>query len=126
METHCLIGQEYPVHTSDTKYRDIADGNLLFSTRRTLSTSAVRYQVPRYSGWKLTLPAATFSVVLKSDTKYRDIADGNADVINNCQSVVVRYQVPRYSGWKLHTAVAVSPQPQAVRYQVPRYSGWKR
>ena len=61
---------------SDTKYRDIADGN--FSTA----------MIPR--------------IPMTSDTKYRDIADGNgtdvsvAGVMND-----VRYQVPRYSGWKL-------------------------
>ena len=38
---------------------------------------AVRYQVPRYSGWKL-LPDELFWVA----------------------SGIVRYQVPRYSGWK--------------------------
>ena len=40
--------------------------------------SFVRYQVPRYSGWKPALGSAAL--------------DGE---------VVVRYQVPRYSGWKL-------------------------
>ena len=39
--------------------------------------SLVRYQVPRYSGWKLRgLPSPT-PQRLWSDTKYRVIADGN-------------------------------------------------
>ena len=37
----------------------------------------VRYQVPRYSGWKRILLDVFRVVTTLSDTKYRDIADGN-------------------------------------------------
>ena len=38
---------------------------------------AVRYQVPRYCGWKLDICQLLSDAVVLSDTKYRDIADGN-------------------------------------------------
>ena len=38
---------------------------------------AVRYQVPRYSGWKPVVTTTMLGIVSPSDTKYRDIADGN-------------------------------------------------
>ena len=139
------------VFKSDTKYRDIADGNIS-CPGTTTATLYVRYQVPRYSGWKQALLRFLIWLpALVSDTKYRDIADGNRDRrIRHCRSYQVRYQVPRYSGWKLTRLQAEllvkkssdtkyrdiadgnhdmlmfevsSPLP--VRYQVPRYSGWK-
>ena len=62
---------------SDTKYRDIADGNATITPGRG-GRSTVRYQVPRYSGWKLgDLLHRCADVERLSDTKYRDIADGN-------------------------------------------------
>ena len=61
---------------SDTKYRDIADGNIL------------------------TLDDIVEGV-RKSDTKYRDIADGNkSNLLVAFAYKKVRYQVPRYSGFK--------------------------
>ena len=41
---------------------------------------AVRYQVPRYCGWKLDICQLLSDAVVLSDTKYRDIADGNSDI----------------------------------------------
>ena len=38
---------------------------------------SVRYQVPRYSGWKPHWFTRFTTNVSGSDTKYRDIADGN-------------------------------------------------
>ena len=65
-------------------------------------TVHVRYQVPRYSGWKhVGLP------VLSGTWQ------------------AVRYQVPRYSGWKLAAQGQPGEPVPEVRYQVPRYSGWK-
>ena len=69
------------VKRSDTKYRDIADGNQL-EHRSIPAKLEVRYQVPRYSGWKPKEFSFGISTKLWSDTKYRDIADGNL-VINN-------------------------------------------
>ena len=37
---------------SDTKYRDIADGNHNRAEGNSAKYNTVRYQVPRYSGWK--------------------------------------------------------------------------
>ena len=92
----------------------------------THSHRTVRYQVPRYSGWKpRPLGGAALHVGL-SDTKYRDIADGNSMVPTKTASIKrVRYQVPRYSGWK-PSRETCKPRISVVRYQVPRYSGWKR
>ena len=39
--------------------------------------SFVRYQVPRYSGWKRTWSPCFQAADAASDTKYRVIADGN-------------------------------------------------
>ena len=90
------------------------------------SIPTVRYQVPRYSGWKLSNISWNTVVFQPSDTKYRDIADGNLGVviIRFTLQVAVRYQVPRYSGWK-HMQGGAPWSPTKVRYQVPRYSGWK-
>ena len=52
METRELEGRKFPSKKSDTKYRDIADGNT-----DTTSTQDI--------------------VVRVLETKYRDIADGN-------------------------------------------------
>ena len=63
--------------------------------------SKVRYQVPRYSGWKRLQLERLGACSNQSDTKYRVIADGNQSLspieLFQC---LVRYQVPRYSGWK--------------------------
>ncbi|EKX88155.1 hypothetical protein HMPREF9997_02519 [Corynebacterium durum F0235] len=61
----------------ETKYRDIADGNL--------------------SKFLTALPMTHML-----ETKYRDIADGNCESRNSLKSrsTVVGNQVPRYSGWK--------------------------
>ena len=59
----------------ETKYRDIADGNVKNGTKGT-SAPIVGNQVPRYSGWK----PRELQFCLKCrmlETKYRDIADGN-------------------------------------------------
>ena len=61
---------------SDTKYRDIADGNSGIWIIKFVDLADVRYQVPRYSGWKRVV------ALLRSTHR------------------TVRYQVPRYSGWK--------------------------
>ncbi len=65
----------------DTKYRVIADGNLAGTPVNV--TVHVRYQVPRYSGWKpvclLQLHSQRDSWL---DTKYRVIADGNEDAFS--------------------------------------------
>ena len=116
------------------------------------ATPEVRYQVPRYSGWKqlskssssissggsdtkyrdiadgnIHLPLYSPQVFQPSDTKYRDIADGNSmPQVFHHQKFPVRYQVPRYSGWKLLRAKRFLGHRCRVRYQVPRYSGWKR
>ena len=87
----------------------------------------VRYQVPRYSGWKLSvLVRVKLPQRITSDTKYRDIADGNLIYITSYLfSRDVRYQVPRYSGWKHPRRRICFISAPKVRYQVPRYSGWK-
>ena len=85
----------------------------------------VRYQVPRYSGWKPECPDGAFLPQFGSDTKYRDIADGNfCFPLIFCIAFDVRYQVPRYSGWKRGSRARTDFLVH-VRYQVPRYSGWK-
>ena len=64
---------------SDTKYRVIADGNIHSPRTRSSVLLPVRYQVPRYSGWKRTdMDIKVYT--LGSDTKYRVIADGNPRV----------------------------------------------
>ena len=88
--------------------------------------SKVRYQVPRYSGWKRLQLERLGACSNQSDTKYRVIADGNQSLspieLFQC---LVRYQVPRYSGWKPLGLRFVPVYNILVRYQVPRYSGWK-
>ena len=62
----------------------------------------VRYQVPRYSGWKRDHRLKRGHNKRLSDTKYRAIADGNRSAYAAAALLrLVRYQVPRYSGWKL-------------------------
>ena len=76
METATKSITSFFISSSDTKYRVIADGN--FSVKTVYSVDLlVRYQVPRYSGWK------------------RQSAGQLAPDLGP-----VRYQVPRYSGWK--------------------------
>ena len=136
---------------SGTKYRDIADGNFrqkitthsVFYGGQVPSTAIlrmetpkpaqkvpprpqVRYQVPRYCGWKLDICQLLSDAVVLSDTKYRDIADGN--VIPNTQDgawakLETKYRDiadGNYQGNSSYTSFAAR-----VRYQVPRYSGWK-
>ena len=113
---------------SGTKYRDIADGNLLHAVVKLHLGDLVRYQVPRYSGWKQCRKACIFQHDkpvrypgprysgwkpqfaspslfwrLMSEPKYRDIADWNSSESNQSvsSSERVRTQVPRYSGLKL-------------------------
>ena len=63
-----------------TKYRDIADGNVIFVDIDFHVSVVVGNQVPRYSGWK-QVPLVLQSVfVALLGTKYRDIADGNVFV----------------------------------------------
>ena len=63
---------------SDTKYRDIADGNqLLTKYESTTSSAEVGNQVPRYSGWKQSPQVRPDRLKDELETKYRDIADGN-------------------------------------------------
>ena len=87
---------------SDTKYRDIADGNFNVDSFALGAKLGVRYQVPRYSGWKL----------------------GSIEV-DVCIVLNVRYQVPRYSGWKPSAAAKRKIPARHVENQVPRYSGYK-
>ena len=62
---------------SDTKYRDIADGNgSLTGYAGSMSPQLVGNQVPRYSGWK------------------------HVNINDNSVVVAVGNQVPLYSGWK--------------------------
>ena len=60
----------------ETKYRDIADGNVHDNPFPFKVQTPVGNQVPRYSGWKLQVDYATEKIIL------------------------VGNQVPRYSGWK--------------------------
>ena len=77
METRRTVGLDLMLaKRSDTKYRDIADGNV------PIWTTSIKWS-------------------FKSDTKYRDIADGNVQACPlDFFLTGVRYQVPRYSGWK--------------------------
>ena len=76
METRRCGGQLAGTGASDTKYRDIADGNFQL-LRWSASRTEVRYQVPRYSGWKLLEVLAAVNTSAPLETKYCDIADGN-------------------------------------------------
>ena len=93
----------------ETKYRDIADGNFLSRLDEVLHL-LVGNQVPRYSGWKRPTKVEATQDLLKLETKYRDIADGNNNpAIRQAENLpVVGNQVPRYSGWKLES-VGESP-----------------
>ena len=111
---------------SDTKYRVIADGNPFTITLTSLKTK-VRYQVPRYSGWK---PAVViFKKPFGRIVRYQVPRYSGWKPWSRCflyhSLRPVRYQVPRYSGWK-HCLVPCKALNCLVRYQVPRYSGWKR
>ena len=83
--------------------------------------SKVRYQVPRYSGWKLANVLSVSILPGASDTKYRDIADGNEcsaiqhtkhgkletkyrDIADGNRSKQT-YSLPVLSGWKPSTAI---------------------
>ena len=89
-------------HTLDTKYRVIADGNICAVDNNVLTRNAcvVRYQVPRYSGWK----RVAIRKVMQDgrlETKYRNIADGNGMLgFVNSGSLFVGNQVPKNSGRK--------------------------
>ena len=52
---HPLTAWHDPGHALETKYRDIADGNSTYVVTYAYSFSNVGNQVPRYSGWKLKL-----------------------------------------------------------------------
>ena len=87
----------------ETKYRDIADGNVRIWTSR--------------------------SIFCGLETKYRDIADGNLVEGDSahCVNPLVGNQVPRYSGWKpFALSIGKVANVIVVGNQVPRYSGWKR
>ena len=77
-------------HWLGTKYRDIADGNLVEGDSAHCVNPLVGNQVPRYSGWK---PFAL------SIGKVANV-------------IVVGNQVPRYSGWKLFQKVFSPPLPR--------------
>mgnify|MGYP000963630372 CR=1 FL=1 len=56
----------------------------------------VRYQVPRYSGWKHDLPGFLGDTpIWRSDTKYRDIADGNF-VARGCDLLAIVVSDTKY------------------------------
>ena len=59
----------------ESKYRDIADGNMRLTMYRVPSCGAVGNQVPRYSGWKLPQHLRRFFMLEKLETKHRKIAD---------------------------------------------------
>ena len=86
---------------SDTKYRDIADGNAyLYLDGEVVLESDTKYR--DIADGNIHLPLYSPQVFQPSDTKYRDIADGNSmPQVFHHQKFPVRYQVPRYSGWKL-------------------------
>ena len=73
--------QDIVVRVLETKYRDIADGNVLFSYFSTSFQYSVGNQVPRYSGWKPMTSRCSRCVVTTLETKYRDIADGNSRIV---------------------------------------------
>ena len=62
----------------ETRYRDIADGNMPCFLRVFLVILQVGNQVPRYSGWKLAAAECSSNQSAAGlETRYRDIADGN-------------------------------------------------
>ena len=53
METsHPIVPQSLTATLLETKYRDIADGNVDVGDTVVEVCATVRNQVPRYSGWK--------------------------------------------------------------------------
>ena len=86
---------------------------------------SVRYQVPRYSGWKLVHTHIVWLFCL-SDTKYRDIADGNemafCPLSKTSPMSDTKYRdIADGNVVRLHLGDLLA----FVRYQVPRYSGYK-
>ena len=80
METHLdPVSQWRQLSGSDTKYRDIADGNVS-STIDLRPTVFVGNQVPRYSGLKRAYMNCAPTTHPQLETKYRDIADWNYSV----------------------------------------------
>ena len=89
------------INGSDTKYRDIADGNYLtmLSANFFATSSDTKYRDIADGN---VIPNTQDGAWAKLETKYRDIADGNYQGNSSYTSFAarVRYQVPRYSGWK--------------------------
>ena len=87
----------------ETKYRDIADGNYITTSRRpTVSMLETKYRDIADGNLYCVIETSYYSFLL--ETKYRDIADGNMvmAVILFIVFCAVGNQVPRYSGWKPH------------------------
>ena len=111
----------------ETKYRDIADGNVAAHNGDAVVLRGLetKYRDIADGNTAGKVPGKTWNLL---ETKYRDIADGNFAVticyfVGECN---VGNQVPRYSGWKPHGWPAHQQCWHFVGNQVPRYSGWKR
>ena len=63
---------------SDTKYRDIADGNVCQPSVHSVPTAESDTKYRDIADGNLTLLDTYRGSALTSDTKYRDIADGNS------------------------------------------------
>ena len=112
---------------SDTKYRDIADGNWALQPAQFYSRAASDTKYRDIADGNL--PDASYLLTYrdKSDTKYRDIADGNLRNLLENRAALLPLSDTKYrdiaDGNQLeHRSI---PAKLEVRYQVPRYSGWK-
>ena len=89
------------INGSDTKYRDIADGNVIPNTQDgAWAKLETKYRDIADGNQPCLVTTSVYPSLL--ETKYRDIADGNYQGNSSYTSFAarVRYQVPRYSGWK--------------------------
>ena len=84
----------------ETKYRDIADGNLGIVSPCPTRLAKLETKYRDIADGNISSRLAAF-FVLMLETKYRDIADGNfLSRLDEVLHLLVGNQVPRYSGWK--------------------------
>ena len=126
METSFCDTITFTLLKSDTKYRVIADGNPSGPGLPVKTVIGVRYQVPRYSGWKRLQhyrPQADSicwkpsTAIQRIETRIHELCPHNTSSVGN--------QVPRYSGLKLFGRGLGCSWCGGVGNQVPRYSGFK-
>ena len=109
----------------ETKYRDIADGNLNGRLIGHIQCYQLETKYRDIADGHFRNLSQIYSACYSLAPTYRDIADGNSSLSTPIGvNISVGNQVPRYSGWKPLGRISWG-RSRWVGNPVPRYSGWK-